>query len=71
DDDFWSQIEIQVSGVLVVAVPNRNVLLFTTADDTLAVASLRKTAEKLSTDYSYPITSQLLQRKAGRWSRLE
>jgi hypothetical protein len=71
DDDFWSQVAIQVPGVLVVAAPNRNVLLFTNAKDESAVSSLRETAEKLSSEYSYPITSQLLKRVDGRWSRLD
>ncbi|MGH6814084.1 MAG: hypothetical protein ACREC6_00105, partial [Hyphomicrobiaceae bacterium] len=64
-DAVWASIAPDWEDDLVVAVPARDSLVYTSVKDAAAVEALRKFAAQ--SDLPYPITSKLLRRKDKGW----
>jgi uncharacterized protein YtpQ (UPF0354 family) len=70
-DDLWSGGRIAVDGELIVAVPSRDVLLFTGSKNQAGVARLREAAAGVAREASYRLTDRLFVYRAGRFQRFK
>jgi uncharacterized protein YtpQ (UPF0354 family) len=68
-DDVIHQKNFQVNGDLVVAIPNRDILLITGSDDTQNVARVAAITNKMFTENNYPISPYLFKRMDGKWEK--
>jgi uncharacterized protein YtpQ (UPF0354 family) len=67
--ELWAGLEAK-SGDIVVAIPARDVLLFTPASDRQGVAKIGDYAEKIARDSAYALTGRLFLYRNGRFERL-
>lgn len=70
-DDLWSGGKLGVDGEIVVAIPSRDVLLFTGSRQPAGIAKLRELASRLSQKASYRLTDRLFVYRNGRFQRFE
>lgn len=70
-DSLWKEVEEQLEGQIVAAVPVRDVVAFTTLEEPEAVLRLRLFAVKAAEQGSYPITTRLITRRGGKWQALD
>lgn len=68
-DDLWSSGQLKVDGEIVVAVPTRDVVLFTGSKNDEGVAKLRAMAHKAVSEGSYALTDRLFVYRDGRFQR--
>lgn len=68
-DEIWSGDNLRVSGEIVVAVPTRDVLLFTDSHNKDGVKKLRELAKKAAADGPYSLTDRLFVYRGGRFER--
>jgi uncharacterized protein YtpQ (UPF0354 family) len=60
----------KVDGELVVAIPARDVFVFTGSNNAVGVAALRKVAADLSEQAAHALTPALLVRRGGKFEVL-
>jgi uncharacterized protein YtpQ (UPF0354 family) len=70
-DDLWSGGRTAVDGELIVAVPSRDVLLFTGSKNQAGIARLREAATGVAHEASYRLTDRLFVYRAGRFQRFQ
>lgn len=68
-DEIWSGGKLRVSGEIVVAVPTRDVLLFTDSKNEDGVERLRELAKKAAADGPYSLTHRLFVYRDGKFQR--
>jgi uncharacterized protein YtpQ (UPF0354 family) len=67
---IWKELEQDVDGDLVVAVPARDLLLLTGTKTPGGIAKLRELAKKAYRDSSYQLTDSLFVRSKGKFMKL-
>ena len=70
-DWLWSGGELRVDGEIVVAVPARDLLLFTGTANKADVDKLRALANEWVAKATYPLTERLFVYRKGRFSRFD
>jgi uncharacterized protein YtpQ (UPF0354 family) len=70
-DDLWSGGKLQVEGEIVVAIPARDMLLFTGSKQRGGVAKLRQMTAAISSKASYRLTDRLFVYRGGRFQSYE
>jgi uncharacterized protein YtpQ (UPF0354 family) len=70
-DDLWSELQESVEGDIVVAVPARDVVLFTGSRSRQGIEMVRQKAREIVEGGDHVISQTLLRRIAGKWSVLE
>jgi uncharacterized protein YtpQ (UPF0354 family) len=66
-DKVWAQLESEVTGDLVAAVPTRDVLLVTGSGSAEGITAVRAKALELEQTGSYAVSQTLLRRRNGIW----
>lgn len=69
-DGFWQGIEDEFGAAPVVAIPTRDVLVFTSSADAQAVDLLQRTAARIVNSGGYPVSAQLYVRDGALWRSL-
>lgn len=70
-DDLWSDGQLAADGDVVVAVPARDLLLFTGSKNKAGIAKLRELASKFAREASYRLTDRLFVYRDGRFQRFK
>ncbi len=70
-EELWSGEKLSVDGDIVIAVPTRDVVLFTGSRNADGVAKLRDMARKAVTEGTYALTDRLFVYRDGRFQRFE
>lgn len=70
-DDLWSELQESVEGDIVVAVPARDVVLFTGSRSQQGMEMVRHKAREIVEGGDHVISQTLLRRIAGKWSVFE
>ncbi len=70
-EDLWTGGKLEVDGDIVIAVPARDLLLFTGSRNRPGVARLREVAAKAAKEASYSLTERLFVYRNGRFQRFE
>jgi len=68
-DEIWKSEKLGVDGEIVIAVPTRDVLLFTGSENQEGVKKLRELARKTAADGPYSLTDRLFVYRNGRFER--
>ncbi|WP_129781499.1 DUF1444 family protein [Peristeroidobacter soli] len=68
-DEIWNGDKLDVEGEIVIAIPTRDVLLFTGSDNKDGVKKLRELARKAHADGPYSLTDRLFVYRSGRFER--
>lgn len=68
-DEIWSSDELGVEGEIVIAIPTRDVLLFTGSGNKEGVKKLRELAKKTAADGPYSLTDRLFVYRSGKFER--
>lgn len=70
-DALWEELEVQVSGELVVAVPSRDVLLFGGTGNPDTLPALRQAIARVQEDGGYLVSEHVYRWTRGRWAVFE
>lgn len=70
-DEIWSAEQLGVEGEIVIAVPTRDVLLFTGSNNKDGVRKLRELARKTAADGPYSLTDRLFVYRGGKFERFK
>lgn len=70
-DDIWAGKLKKVDGEIVVAIPSRDVLIFTGSHNVKGVAKLRELARQIQSEGNYTLTNALFVYRGGRFLRFE
>ena len=68
-DEIWSDGKLAVDGEIVVAVPSREVILFTGSHNKAGVKKLQEVASKAVAENAYSLTDQLFVYRDGKFVR--
>lgn len=68
-DEVWNAEELGVEGEIVIAVPTRDVLLFTGSNNKDGVKKLRELARQTAADGPYSLTDRLFVYRGGKFER--
>lgn len=68
-DEIWSGDKLDVQGEIVIAIPTRDVLLFTGSNNKEGVKKLRELAKKAHADGPYSLTDRLFVYRGGKFER--
>lgn len=68
-DEIWSGDKLDVEGEIVVAIPTRDVLIFTGSNNKEGVKKLRELAKKAHADGPYSLTDRLFVYRGGKFER--
>jgi uncharacterized protein YtpQ (UPF0354 family) len=68
-DEIWSGNNLEVDGEIVLAIPTRDVLLFTGSNNKEGVKKLRELAKKAHADGPYSLTDRLFVYRGGKFQR--
>jgi uncharacterized protein YtpQ (UPF0354 family) len=68
-DEIWRDGELGVEGEIVIAIPTRDVLLFTGSNNKDGVKKLRELAKKTAADGPYSLTDRLFVYRGGKFQR--
>lgn len=68
-DEVWSADKLGVEGEIVIAVPTRDVLLFTGSNNQEGVKKLRELAKQTAADGPYSLTDRLFVYRDGEFER--
>jgi len=66
-DDLWTNNQSKVDGEIVVAIPSRDLLLFTGSKNAAGIAKLREVAAKSAHEAAYRLTAQLFIYRNGKF----
>jgi uncharacterized protein YtpQ (UPF0354 family) len=70
-DDLWSELQGSVEGDIVVAVPARDVVLFTGSRSQQGIEMVRHKAREIVEGGDHVVSQTLLRRIAGKWKVFE
>ena len=70
-DDLWRSDLPKVDGEIVVAIPSRDLLLFTGSNNSAGIAKLREVASKSAHEAAYRLTGQLFIYRKGKFEVLK
>jgi uncharacterized protein YtpQ (UPF0354 family) len=70
-DELWRSGQVKADGDIVVAVPSRDMLLFTGSRNAKGIEELQKLARQVVEESSYSLTSQLFVYRDGRFQRFK
>jgi uncharacterized protein YtpQ (UPF0354 family) len=68
-DSVWSDVQKDVHGDIVVAIPTRDVLMVTGSQDSQALKEMKKLVDEAFTQGAYTLTKQLFVRRDGTFDR--
>jgi uncharacterized protein YtpQ (UPF0354 family) len=68
-DEIWNADNLAVDGDIVIAIPTRDVLLFTGSKNKDGVKKLRELAKKAHADGPYSLTDRLFVYRGGKFER--
>jgi uncharacterized protein YtpQ (UPF0354 family) len=68
-DSVWSDLQKNLHGDIVVAIPTRDILMVTGSEDSPALKEMRKLVDDAFTQGSYKLTKQLFVRRNGAFTR--
>jgi uncharacterized protein YtpQ (UPF0354 family) len=68
-DEIWNGDKLEVQGEIVIAIPTRDVLLFTGSNNKEGVKKLRELAKKAHADGPYSLTGHLFVYRGGKFER--
>jgi uncharacterized protein YtpQ (UPF0354 family) len=68
-DDLWKTQTNSVQGDIIVAVPARDILLFTGSSSTNGIREIRAKVEEIRKNGSHLVSDTLLIRKNGHWEK--
>lgn len=68
-DEIWSDGKLTVDGEIVVAVPSRDVILFTGSRNKAGIKKLQEVASKAVAENAYSLTDQLFFYRGGKFVR--
>jgi uncharacterized protein YtpQ (UPF0354 family) len=68
-DEIWNADKLGVEGEIVIAIPTRDVLLFTGSNNKEGVKKLRELAKKTAADGPYSLTDRLFVYRGGKFER--
>jgi uncharacterized protein YtpQ (UPF0354 family) len=68
-DEIWNADNLAVDGEIVIAIPTRDVLLFTGSKNKDGVKKLRELAKKAHADGPYSLTDRLFVYRGGKFAR--
>lgn len=68
-DEIWNRDKLGVQGEIVIAIPTRDVLLFTGSGNKEGVKKLREVAKKAHADGPYSLTDRLFVYRGGKFQR--
>lgn len=68
-DDIWNPERLAVEGEIVVAVPSRDIILFTGSRNEQGLRKLQELARKTVSENSYSLTDQIFVYRDGRFQR--
>jgi uncharacterized protein YtpQ (UPF0354 family) len=71
DSALWEKLEAAAGGPVAMAVPTRDWVLFTRADQPEAVATLRTLAGRIAHGEPYPVSGAVLARDGNGWKTLQ
>ncbi len=71
DDDVMTDLAERFSGDLVVAIPERDILVATGTGHTDGLAKLQSIVDEIWPGAAHPLTRRLLVRRAGEWQVFE
>jgi hypothetical protein len=71
DDDFMTRLAERFSGELVVAIPDRDMLVATGTGHADGLAKLQSMVDEIWPGADHPLTRSLLVRRAGEWQLFE
>jgi len=66
-DDLWVELGNNVKGNVVVGIPSRDVLLYTSDKSPEGIAAMRKAIEKITATGGYLVSTTMLRRQSGGW----
>lgn len=66
-DSVWTDIQNDVRGNIVAAIPTRDVLLVTGSDDREGLEKMSQTVDKISAQSPYKLTTKLFMRRDGKF----
>ena len=66
-DEIWSGGQIKVDGEIVVAVPSRDVVMFTGSRNAAGLAKLRELADQITAEGNYTLTNALFVYRKGKF----
>jgi uncharacterized protein YtpQ (UPF0354 family) len=67
--DLIHEDNFKVNGDLVIAIPNRDILLVTGSNDTQNIAKVAAIANKMFTENNYPISPSLFKLINNKWQK--
>lgn len=70
-DELWRDGKLAVDGEIVVAVPSRDVILFTGSNNKEGLKKLQELASRAVAEGSYTLTNQLFVYRNGKFQRFE
>ncbi len=70
-EEYWDAAKLGVQGEIVVAVPSREVLIFTGSRSRGGVSRLRQLARQIAAEDPYALTAQLFVFRDGKFQRFE
>ena len=70
-DELWKSGKVKADGEIVVAVPSRDMLLYTGSHNAKGIEELQKRARQVAEESSYSLTSQLFVYRDGKFQRFE
>jgi len=70
-EPLWTNGDLKVDGEFVVAVPTRELLLFTGSKDSAGIAELQRIANEAVAESNYAVSSQLFVYRDGRFQRFK
>jgi uncharacterized protein YtpQ (UPF0354 family) len=68
-EEIWSGGKLDVEGEIVIAIPTRDVLLFTGSNNKEGVKKLRELAKQTAADGPYSLTDRLFVYRGGKFER--
>lgn len=66
-DDLWIELKGSVEGDIVVAVPSRDVLLYTSSESSEGIARMRSTIDKIMQSGGYLVSHMMLRLTPDGW----
>lgn len=66
-DDLWIELKESIMGDIVVAVPSRDVLLYTSSESSEGIARMRSTIDKVMQSGGYLVSHMMLRLTPDGW----
>lgn len=70
-DSVWKDVQKEVRGDIVVAIPTRDLLIVTGSDDQQGIERMRQIVQEASTQGSYRLTTKLFAYRGGKFEEFK